>query len=174
MLSGEVSLEDFVHKVESSSGMERWALWMEISGRLQIAQQQNDFPNGVEARTYDKKGADALFPIVSTQNKNNELSKLRTAERRSRIDEIRFMERDRMLAQSIMKKQVQNTRSTQVIDSDFTAIPYFDDGITEIALDSSRPDEMARIVRASSGAASRRAEHPQPNQGRLHSTGPGP
>ena len=84
------------------------------------------------------------------------------------------MERDRMLAQSIMKKQVQNTRSTQVIDSDFTAIPYFDDGITEIALDSSRPDEMARIVRVRSGAASRRAEHPQPNKGRLHSTGPGP
>jgi hypothetical protein len=169
MLSGEVSLEDFVQIVETSSGIERWALWMEISGRLQIAQQQYDFPNGTH--TFEKKGCDALLPTVSQQKKK--LSKLRTAERRHRSDEISSMERDRMLAQSLLKKQLLNTRSTQTMESDFASIPFFDDGTTEIVLDSrERPNDMARIVRTSAGAAaSSRAEHPQPVLSRLDGTG---
>jgi hypothetical protein len=168
MLSGEVSLEDFVEVVENSSGIERWAFWMEISGRLQIAQQQYDFPNGTH--TLKTKGADALLPMVSSQNKK--VWKLRTFEQRHHSDEISPLESDKKLA-SNMKKQLLNTRSTQTSDSDFTSIPIFDDGTTDMVLDSrERPNDMARIMPRSAGAAaSRRGEHPQPALSRLDGTG---
>ncbi len=164
MLFGEVSLEDFVQAVENSSGIERWAFWMEISGRLQIAQQQYDFPNGTH--TLKKKGADALLPMSSSQNKK--FWKLRTFEQRHHSDEISSLERDKKLA-SIMKKKLLNTRSTQTTDSDFASIPIFDDGTTDMVLDSrERPNDMARIMTRSAGAAaSRRGEHPQPALSRL-------
>jgi hypothetical protein len=37
MLAGHTPLEDFVDVVAAASGMERWALWMEMSGRMQMS-----------------------------------------------------------------------------------------------------------------------------------------
>ena len=151
MLSGQLSLEDFVQNVERSSGIERWALWMEISGRLQIAQHASgQQPSGNGTQGNLKKSQEYILPSVKRSTERGP----ETA-KKSNQDELNSLQKDRLLAQSIMKRQLLSTRSTQTTQSDFSSIPFLDDGPSELVLDDSRPDEKSRVVYASPSSSKR-------------------
>ena len=133
MLSGRVSLEDFVQAVENSSGIERWALWMEITGRLQTAQQTSRHERNLQAEMYSYPSEHRVLPIVGRN-----VDRTSVVESKARQDELGSLQRDRMLAQSIMKKKKVGTKSTQTIPSDFPFISSFDNGPSHYTNENTR------------------------------------
>ena len=150
MLCGKVQLEDFVTNIECSSGVERWALWMEIAGRLQIAQHvaanrdaEHMFPLSPAP---DGGGAHSSKPVASRPSQQTESPRWQEdlPPQQARRDDA-TLQRDRLLAQTIMRKRLLSTRSTQTQPADFSAISFLDETLAEGAAVG------ARIVPISQG-----------------------
>lgn len=98
MLNGEISLEYFVSLVERSSGMERWSLWMEISGRMQISQSFS---------RQEEQMVPGEFPGSGS-----------TARRSGNYFDL-AIEHEKKVARSIMRKSLLCHIETQTEDEDF-------------------------------------------------------
>eukprot|EP00961_Rhodomonas_salina_P180524 2436859-Rhodomonas_salina.1 len=108
MLNGEISLEYFVSLVERSSGMERWSLWMEISGRMQISQSfSRQEEQMVSAGLIREHAVPGEFPGSGS-----------TARRSGNYFDL-AIEHEKKVARSIMRKSLLCHIETQTEDEDF-------------------------------------------------------